>query len=173
MGDQWCEMDLQKTGESTDPLVSATERYERGLALKKAGLYKAAIDQFERATVETTLSVKAYAQIGLCLKLAGQGEEAVKAFRKALASATVISKERVQVLYLLGRTLESLGRIEETLEAYRWIRREDPAYRDVAARIEQLSERRPGPSEKKSRSGEPGLAGSFVKLRQTLLGMSK
>ena len=30
-------------------------------------------------------------------------------------------------------TLETLGRIAETLEAYRWIRREDPAYRDVAA----------------------------------------
>ena len=30
-------------------------------------------------------------------------------------------------------TLEMLGRMEETLEAYRWIRREDPDYRDVAA----------------------------------------
>ncbi|MCP9452480.1 MAG: tetratricopeptide repeat protein [Nitrospira sp.] len=173
MGDQWHGIAQQETGESTDSVVSVTEWYERGLALKKAGLYKAAIDQFERAAADTTLAVKAYAQIGLCLKIAGQGEEAVTAFRKALAGTTVTSKERVQVLYLLGRTLESLGRIEETLEAYRWIRREDPAYRDVAARIEQLSERRPGPSEKKSRSGETGLAGSFMKLRQTLLGTSK
>ncbi|MFN3680457.1 MAG: hypothetical protein ACK4VP_00260 [Nitrospira sp.] len=173
MGDQWRGMDLQKTEESTECLVAPTEWYERGLALKKAGLYKAAIDQFERATTETTLAAKAYAQIGLCLKLAGREEEAVMAFRQALAKTAVTSKERVQVLYLLGRTLESLGQIEETLEAYRWIRREDPTYRDVAARIEQLSERRPGPSEKKSRWGEIGLGGSVVKLRRTLLGMSQ
>lgn len=158
---------------SSDSFISATDWYERGLALKKAGLYKAAIDQFERATADSTLAIKAYAQIGLCLKLAGHSEEAVTAFRKALASATVTAKEKVQVLYLLGRTLESLGQIEETLEAYRWIRREDPSYRDVAARIEQLSERRPGLSEKKPLMGSVGRTGSFVKLRQVLLGISK
>jgi len=43
---------------------------------------------------------------------------------------------------VLGRTLETLGRIDETLEAYRWIRREDPGYRDVERRIQQLSTRR-------------------------------
>jgi len=48
----------------------------------------------------------------------------------------------VQILYLLGRTLESLGRIPEALEAYRWLRREAPQYRDVTMRIESLSMRR-------------------------------
>jgi len=48
----------------------------------------------------------------------------------------------VQILYLLGRTLESLDRIPEALEAYRWLRRESPHYRDVATRIESLSTRR-------------------------------
>jgi hypothetical protein len=53
----------------SDPCVSPVERYERGLALKQAGLHKAAIDQFELAAVETALALKAYAQIGLCYKL--------------------------------------------------------------------------------------------------------
>jgi hypothetical protein len=52
------------------------------------------------------------------------------------------SKEQIQILYLLGRTLESLERIPEALEAYRWLRREAPQYRDVAVRIESLSTRR-------------------------------
>lgn len=123
----------------SDPLVSPAERYERGLALKQAGLHKAAIDQFELAAVETALALKSHAQIGLCYKLSGRYEEAVPAFQQALKVTTASSKETVQILYVLGRTLESLGRLAETLEAYRWIRREDPDYRDVTERIERLS----------------------------------
>jgi tetratricopeptide (TPR) repeat protein len=134
----------------SDPDVSPAERYERGLALKKAGLYKAAIDQFAMAAVEVTLAVKAYAQMGLCYKLTGCYEDAVTAFQQALKATPGSSKETVQILYVLGRTLESLGRVADTLEAYRWIRREDAAYRDVAERIEQLSSRRPTAATKKS-----------------------
>mgnify|MGYP003393628842 FL=1 len=136
--------------DASDPEVSPAERYERGVALKKAGLHKAAIDQFEMAAVDMSLAVKANAQIGLCYKLSGRYEEAIPAFQKALQSTPASSKETVQILYVLGRTLESLGRIAETLEAYRWIRREDPVYRDVAERIEQLSSRRPTVATKKS-----------------------
>ena len=81
------------------------------------------------AVAELPLAVKAYAQIGLCYKLSGRYEEAVPAFQNALKAAPASSKETVQILYVLGRTLESLGRVAETLEAYRWIRREDAAYR--------------------------------------------
>lgn len=122
--------------------VSRAERYERGLALKNAGLYKAAIDQFTLAAAEVSLAVKAYAQMGLCYKLSDCYEDAVTAFQQALKATPGSSKETVQILYVLGRTLESLDRVAETLEAYRWIRREDPAYRDVAERIERLSARR-------------------------------
>lgn len=130
--------------------VSPAERYERGLALKKAGLYRAAIEQLEMAAAELPLAVKAYAQIGLCYKLSGRYEEAVPAFQKALKAVPASSKETVQILYVLGRTLESLGRVAETLEAYRWIRREDAAYRDVAERIERLSSRRSMTAARKS-----------------------
>lgn len=134
----------------SDPAVSPAERYERGLALKKAGLHKAAIDQFEMAAVDPSLVVKAYAQIGLCYKLSGRYEDAIAAFQKAIKATPASPKEIVQILYVLGRTLESLDRIAETLEAYRWIRREDPAYRDVGERIERLSSRRPTLATKKS-----------------------
>lgn len=126
----------------SEPEVSSGERYERGLALKKAGLHKAAIDQFEMATGDLLLAVKAYAQIGLCYKLSGHYEEAITAFQKAIKATPASPKATVQILYVLGRTLESLERIDETLEAYRWIRREDSTYRDVAERIERLSSRR-------------------------------
>jgi len=134
----------------SDPEVSPSERYERGLALKNAGLHKAAIDQLEMAAWDQPLAVKAYAQIGLCYKLSGRYEDAVTAFQKALKAAPASPKETVQILYVLGRALESLGRVAETLEAYRWIRREDAAYRDVAERIERLSSQRQTAAVKKS-----------------------
>ncbi len=136
-------------GRTSTHTISPAERYERGIALKKAGLYKAAIEQFEQAARDRALAVKAYAQIGLCYKLSGRYEDAVPAFQQALRALPVSSKETVQILYVLGRTLESLGRIAETLEAYRWIRREDPAYRDVGERIDRLSMRRQGSSKER------------------------
>ncbi len=133
-----------------DPEVRSAERYERGLALKKAGLHKAAIEQLEMVAVDPLWAVKAYAQIGLCYKLSGRYEEAVPALQKALKAKPASPNETVQILYVLGRTLQSLGRVAEALEAYRWIRREDATYRDVAERIERLSSRRPTGATKKS-----------------------
>lgn len=127
---------------STDTASNAAESYERGLALRKASLFKQAIDQFAQAATAPTYTLKAHAQIGLCWKSMGQYEQAVTAFRNALKTCTASKKETVQILYVLGRTLESLERANEALEAYRWLRREDPHYRDVTDRIEALVTRK-------------------------------
>ena len=124
------------------PSDHAAESYERGLALRKAGLFKQAIEQFEKAASDPALALKAYAQIGLSQKSCDRYEEAVTAFRNALKSPGATTKETVQILYVLGRTLESLGSIAEALEAYRWLRREDRLYRDVEERIDALSKGR-------------------------------
>ncbi len=118
------------------------DSYERGTALKNVGLFRQAAEHFEKAAQDPAYALKGFAQMGLSLKKSGKQEEAIAAFRRALQVPATSSKEQVQILYLLGRTLESLGRIPEALEAYRWLRREAPQYRDVAMRIESLSMRR-------------------------------
>ena len=115
------------------------DSYERGTALKNVGLFRQATEHFEKAAQDPAYALKGLAQMGLSLKKCGEQEEAVAAFRRALQVPATSSKEQVQILYLLGRTLESLGRIPEALEAYRWLRREAPQYRDVAMRIASLS----------------------------------
>ncbi len=77
--------------------------------------------------------------MGLSLKKNGKQDEARASFRRALQVPTTSSKGQVQILYLLGRTLESLWRIPEALGANRWLRPEAPQYGDVAKRIESLS----------------------------------
>ncbi|SLM49624.1 conserved protein of unknown function [Nitrospira japonica] len=143
------------TGILNEATGEAAEWYERGVALKKAGLFKRAIDQFERAAADSQYALKAYAQIGLCHKSIRQYEQAVTSFRRALKSPTASARETVQLLYVLGRTLESLGRADDALEAYRWLRREDPGFRDVAERIGALSVRKPSDPTDRSRRGNP------------------
>ena len=118
------------------------EAYERGMVLKNVGLFRQAAEHFEQAAQDPAYALKGFAQMGLSLKKGGKQEEAVAAFRRALQVPSTSSKEQVQILYLLGRTLEALDRIPEALEAYRWLRREAPHYRDATVRIESLSTRR-------------------------------
>lgn len=118
------------------------EPCERGMALKNAGLFRQAAEHFEKAAQDPAYALKGFAQMGLSLRKSGKQEEAAAAFRLALRIPPTSSKEQVQILYLLGRTLESLDRIPEALETYRWLRREAPHYRDVAMRIESLRSRR-------------------------------
>jgi tetratricopeptide (TPR) repeat protein len=152
--------------------IDGAEHYERGLTLRKAGLFRPATEELEQAAKDRAYALKAYAQIGLCYKSSGRYEEAVLAFRNALKSPQASRKETVQILYVLGRTLESLGRIAETLEAYRWIRREDPDYRDVENRITQLSTKRT--SVKRSTfSPQRSWVGGVIQSWQDLLRTSK
>ena len=147
--------------------MDAAEKYERGVTLRKAGLFKQAVQEFEEAAQDRTYALKAHAQIGLCHKSMGRHEEAVVSFRTALKSPQASRKETVQILYVLGRSLEMLGRTDETLEVYRWIRREDPNYRDVESRIQQLSARRA--SSITSRSSPASWVGGILRSWQGFL----
>jgi len=125
--------------QTSDEQLSALHRYERGLLLKQVQIFDSALEEFQQAATDPQYARKAHVQIGLCLKSTGRYEEAVAAFRQALTYPPFSSEESVPILYPLGRALESLGRYSETLEIYRWIRRENPSFLDVAHRIEDLS----------------------------------
>jgi len=68
----------------------------------------------------------------------GRHDEAVTALREALNSSSLSQKEYAHVLYLLGHCLESLGKSAEAIEAYNWVRQEDPGFLDVETRIKKL-----------------------------------
>lgn len=146
------------------------EPYERGLALKKTGAYKDALQSFALAAQDASLTFKAMAQVGICLRSLAQPEEAVTAFRKALQAKRSASADTIQVRYLLARTLESLGRPVDALEQYRWIGREDPNFKDVAERLDRLSGRRTGSTRAESPSSD---GSSWVTQLQRILGASK
>ena len=118
--------------------IPAIKRYERGLVLKQVQMFDSALEEFRQAARDPQQAGKAHVQIALCLRSTGRYVEAVAAFRQALTSATFSTTERLHILYLLGQTLETLGRYAETLEVYRWIRNEDPGFQDIGDRIKNL-----------------------------------
>ena len=121
-----------------EPQMSARERYERGQLLRQMKMYDQALDDFRHAARDPQYAGKAHAQLALCFRAMSRHEDAAAAFREALTAPTFSSEETVHLLYLLGQTLESLGRYAEALEAYGWIRQEDAEFQDVAERIKHL-----------------------------------
>lgn len=125
--------------------MAADACYERGLLMKQMRMFQSAIENFQKAAQDPSYAGKAHVQIALCLKAAGQQEEAVTAFRQAAGDPALSPDERRHIFYHLGRTLESLGRYAESLEAYGRVRKEDPGFQDVAQRIKHLSSGKRGP----------------------------
>ncbi len=117
---------------------SALDHYERGRTLKRAQMFDQAREEFQHAARDPQYAGNAHVQIALCLLATGRYDDAVEAFRQALEVGTYSSKEKAHILYLLGKTLEALGRVAEALEAYGWTRKEVPGFQDVAQRIKHL-----------------------------------
>ena len=121
-----------------DTLLSARDSYERGRTLRQAKKYDQALTDLQHATHDPNYSGQAHTQVALCLRAMGRHEDAVTALRYALDSSSLSRNESVYVLYLLGQSLESLGRYAEAVEAYNWVRHEDADFQDVESRIKRL-----------------------------------
>jgi tetratricopeptide (TPR) repeat protein len=120
----------------------AASLYAQALAYKQARQFTRAVTQFEQVARNPLYAFKASVQIGLCLRSSGRHDDAASAFRCALQTSNGSARDKVQVQYLLGRSLEALSRRSEALEVYRRIERSAGAFRDVPARIKELSGRR-------------------------------
>jgi hypothetical protein len=117
---------------------SVHDHYERGRTLKRALMYDQAREEFQHVANDPEYAGNAKVQIALCLLATGRYDDAVVAYRQALEVGRFSSIDKAQILYMLGKTLEALGRVAEALEAYGWTRNEVPGFQDVAQRIKHL-----------------------------------
>src|SRR5262245_38201131 len=121
-----------------DTRMSARDLYERGRMLRMAKMYDRALADFQEVIHDPNYAGQAHTQVALCLRAMGRHTEAAAALEKALDSPVLSPNEHLHVLYLLGQTLESLGRHAEALKAYGWVRQADAGFLDVDNRIKQL-----------------------------------
>jgi type II secretory pathway predicted ATPase ExeA len=116
--------------------------YERGLAYKEAGQYRQAIACFDQVREDPAMTVKADIQTALCYRAVDRLDDAATVLRVLLKDKKGTDGERRQIRYILARIYERLGRTEQALTHYRILQQDDPAYRDTAARLGQLSSSR-------------------------------
>ena len=119
--------------------VSPDVLCSQGMALRKEGRFKEAIEAFERASHAPSYCLKASAQAGLCYTEMGEHHAAIKAFHTALSDQSASQDEVINVQYFLARTLESVGEVEEASTLYQGMVRIRPNFKDAASRIKRLT----------------------------------
>ncbi len=148
--------------------------YAKGVAMRKEGRSREAIDMLELAGKSPSYWLKAQAQIGLCHRSIGERGAAIQAFRTALSDQSAPWKEVIDVQYFLARTLESVGQTAEAATLYRRIAQMNPHFKDAAGRAKELSSK-----SKHSSTGERRVAsngswfGNAIESFNQLIGSRK
>ena len=166
---------------SSSPELTATRSvgtpeslYAKGVAMRKEGRLRDAIDMLELAGKSSSYLLKAQAQIGLCHRSMGDHGTAIQAFRTALSDQSASRKEVIDVQYFLARTLELVGQIAEAATLYRRIAQMNPRFKDAAFRAKELSSRPKHPT-----NGKRGVAsnrswfGNAIESFNQLIGSRK
>ena len=147
--------------------------YAKGVAMKKEGQSREAIDMLELAGRNPSYLMKAQAQIGLCHRSMGDYGAAILAFRDAL-NVPASRQEHIDVRYFLARTLESAGELAEATTLYHHIAQMSPSFRDAGFRAKKLSSRPKHPIHYKRRAANNGSwFGNAIESFNQLIGGRK
>src|SRR5205085_6751210 len=114
--------------------------YDLGIAYKEMGLLAEAIAEFELGVRhgKGARGADCYSMLGLCEMERGNPADAIERFRKGLALPGITAEVRRAISFELGAAHEALHQDAEALELYQNVGNEDPAFRDVAARVQKL-----------------------------------
>ncbi|BFU91074.1 MAG: hypothetical protein NTAFB01_22610 [Nitrospira sp.] len=123
------------------PVSSPEEDYRQGMAYKEEGRLKEAVELFHSAAKDKSMWFNAYSQVGLCYVKMKEHHAAIQAFRTALEDPTARQQDILDVLYALGRSLESVGKAGQALDVYHRINHVTPTFIDVANRLGELQQR--------------------------------
>ena len=159
---------------ATRSVDDADSLYAKGVAMRKEGRLRDAIDRLELAGKSPSYLLKAQAQIGLCHRSLGDHGTAIQAFRTALNDQSASRNEVIDVQYFLARTLESVGQIAEAATLYRRIAQMNPSFKDAAYRAKELSSRKKHPSNGKRGGASNGSwFGHAIESFNKLIGSRK
>ena len=156
-------------------ISSPEEDFAEAMELKDAGRLKEAVELFHSAAKDKSMWLKAYSQIGFCYIKMKEHQAAIQAFRTALDDPTALQQDILDVLYVLGRSLESVGKINEALEVYQRINHSTTTYRDVANRLRALEQplKQASYKEKSTKEKHSWFSGVVDNVQRFLVGSQK
>lgn len=115
-------------------------RFDLGVLFYQTKDFDSAIQQFQRSVQDARLSFRSNQYLGHSFKQKKLWDMAIKEFQNASKRPTASGKDRLSVVYETAVCYEMSGRKPEALEVFKSILEKDFGFKDVAARVEALSQ---------------------------------
>lgn len=133
--------------------------YNLGIAYKEMDLFDEAIQEFKLAGADPRRALECAELLGQCLLAKGQPEPAVAELRAGLGLAGHPAEAYHGLRYTLGLAYEALGEPALAVEQFAALEREQPRFRDAAARLAALRARlAPAPAPRPAAPPAPAAA---------------
>ncbi|MGI8889832.1 MAG: tetratricopeptide repeat protein [Chthoniobacterales bacterium] len=116
-------------------------RYELGEHLARAGRYREALPELQRARQNPNARLKAMNLLGQCYRELGMLDLAAKQLDDAAREMMTMDAVKKEIVYNLGLVYEQMGDSGRYIEAMKKIYEADYGYRDVAQRVESSYDR--------------------------------
>ncbi len=116
----------------TDPQL----RYELGEQLARAGHFREAVPELQRARQSPNARLKAMNLLGHCYRELGMLDLAAKQLEEAAKEMLVMDARKKEIVYNLGLVREQMGDGTKYIECMKQIYEADYGYKDVAERVE-------------------------------------
>jgi tetratricopeptide (TPR) repeat protein len=112
--------------------------YDLGVAYKGMGLYQEAMEEFDIASKDINLKLKAYESIASCLLERGKTDDATKILNDGLRVANRPAREYFGIYFLLGSCYEEQKNLPMALKAYMNAYNMDKTVPDLTKKINEL-----------------------------------
>ncbi|HEY4639045.1 MAG TPA: tetratricopeptide repeat protein [Candidatus Udaeobacter sp.] len=116
-------------------------RFDLGENLFKAGRFREAVPELQRARQNPHVRLKAMNVLGCCYSELGMLDLAMKQLEEASREILSMDAMKKDIMYNLGLVYERTGEVEKSLGCMKQIYEVDYGYRDVAPRVESSYER--------------------------------
>jgi tetratricopeptide (TPR) repeat protein len=113
--------------------------FNLGIAYREMGLLDEAIGEFQLASKDARYLVLCCSMLGLCFLDKGLGDLAVKWYRRALEFPSISEEDRLGMMYDLGNVYMAMSDWENAHKTFGDLYGIDANYRDVVAKMEELS----------------------------------
>jgi tetratricopeptide (TPR) repeat protein len=115
--------------------------FNLGIAYKEMGLLDEAIGEFQLASKDPRYLVHCCSMLGLCFLDKGLPDLAIKWYHRALELPGISEEDSMGMLYDLGNVYMAMSDWENAYKTFGDLYGIDANYRDVVAKIEELSRR--------------------------------
>jgi tetratricopeptide (TPR) repeat protein len=116
-------------------------RFELGEHLIKAGQFREALPELQKATQNPSARLKAMNLLGRCYSELGMLDLAMKQLEEASGEISTMDAIKKAIVYDLGLVYERMGERDKSLNCMKQIYQADYGYKDVAQRVENSYQR--------------------------------